>query len=42
VHNNNRSNDRQIGQVVAIDGGEKTQDFFLWALVLTWLTPNVY
>ncbi len=29
VHNDNKSNNGQIGQVVAMGGSEKTQDFFL-------------
>jgi hypothetical protein len=30
MHDNNRSNNGKIGQVVAMCGNEKTQDFFLW------------
>jgi hypothetical protein len=30
VHDDNKSNSGQIGQVVAMGGIEKTQDFFLW------------
>jgi hypothetical protein len=29
VHNDNKSNNGQIGQVVAMGGNGKTQDFFL-------------
>jgi hypothetical protein len=29
VNNDNKSNSSQIGQVVAMGGSEKTQDFFL-------------
>jgi hypothetical protein len=30
VHDDNKSNSGQIGQVVAMSGSGKTQDFFLW------------
>jgi hypothetical protein len=30
VHDDNKSNSGQIGQVVVMGGSEKTQDFFLW------------
>jgi hypothetical protein len=30
VHDDNKSNSGQIGQVVAMGGSEKTQDFFLY------------
>jgi hypothetical protein len=30
VHDDNKSNSGQIGQVVAMGGSGKTQDFFLW------------
>jgi hypothetical protein len=29
MHNDNKSNSGQIGQIVAMDGSGKTQDFFL-------------
>jgi hypothetical protein len=31
VHDDNKSNSDQIGQVVAMGGSGKTQDFFLYA-----------
>jgi len=30
VHNDNKSNSGQIGQVIAMGGSGKTKDFFLW------------
>jgi hypothetical protein len=33
VHDDNKSNNGQIGQVVAMGGNGKTQDFFLWLLL---------
>ncbi len=30
MHDDNKSNSGQIGQVVAMGGSKKTQDFFLW------------
>jgi len=34
VHNHNKSNSGQIGEVVVMGGSGKTQDFFLWMLTL--------
>ncbi len=33
VHDDNKSNSVQIGQVVPMGGSVKTQDFFLWSFI---------
>jgi hypothetical protein len=34
VHDDNKSNNGQIGQVVTMGGSEKPQDFFLWVSLI--------
>jgi hypothetical protein len=34
VHDDNKSNNGQIGQVVAMRGSGKTEDFFLWVSLI--------
>jgi hypothetical protein len=38
VHDDNKSNSGQIGQIVVLGGSEKTQAFFLWMFFKNYLT----
>jgi hypothetical protein len=41
VHDDNKLNSGQIGQVVAMGGSEKTQDFFLCYYIMLTIINNL-